>query len=140
MLRELGNAANNALRRQLTRLRRKVVAYESEKHTQDRQSKSFEGYVDNCNELGRIESVLNHFDGRHVEMFIAKVLGFSTKEIAENHDTTTGAVRGVTDRTRQKLKLELTVDERRNTLLGLAKRVKHDSQSPFESDTDSSSQ
>ena len=140
MLRELSNTASNALRRRLTQLRRKVVAYESQLHTPSPQDEEFSRYIDQCNELAQIEAVLEHFKGQHVEIFIAKIRGFTNQEIAEDHGKTPAAVQAIADRTRQKLRLELTAEEKRKMLISLAQQLEQEALSPFQPDPDASSE
>ena len=120
MLRLVSNCAKNALRRQLTQMRRQMVEFESQLHT--RSAAEFEALLHQRAELERIEELLDEHNTRDLSVLIATVQGHSSREIAEALDISEGAVRTTTWRLRKKLRLDLSAGQVRDDLVSLARR------------------
>ncbi|KIG12861.1 hypothetical protein DB30_00928 [Enhygromyxa salina] len=115
------NCASNALRRELTQIRRQVDNFESRMH-----SPATPAAIDLLEakaELARIEQLLELCSKHDRDVLFAKARGDSVEEIAAELGTTPAAVRSSVARTRQRLRLTTTPDEQRRRLKYLARRA-----------------
>ena len=136
MFRLISNCAKNALRRQLTKLRRRLVSFESQQHS------NYGGEYDQTlaqrEEIERVEQQLDEHEDRDKGMFIAKIQGYSSKEIADRFQTTEGAVRTATYRMRTRLRIGLSAEDKRRMLIDLAKQLKEEKEHPYARSSESS--
>ncbi|KIG15130.1 hypothetical protein DB30_05830 [Enhygromyxa salina] len=132
----LVNCAGNALRRELTQVRRQVEYFESRMH-----SPTVPGPVELLEakrELERIEHLLALCSMNEQLVLIAMARGDSAQEIAAKFGTTPAAVRSSVSRTRQRLRLSLTPEQRRERLLRMLQRAAQEHPSRFGTTRESS--
>lgn len=111
-------SATNALRRELRRLRRRTVAYESQLHALP--EPNLDELAAAREQLERIDQLLGRFRERDREVLLGKVQGHTDLELADKLRTTPGAVRSSATRTRQALRLSLSAEDRQFALRRLA--------------------
>jgi RNA polymerase sigma factor (sigma-70 family) len=130
------NCASNALRRELTQIRRQVDNFESRMHSPTT-SDSIE-LLEAKAELARIEQLLELCSKHDRLVFFAKVRGDSAEEIAAKLGTTPAAVRSSVSRTRQRLRLTTTPEQQRRRLMHLVQRATQEHPSRFGTTQESS--
>jgi DNA-directed RNA polymerase specialized sigma24 family protein len=114
-------AANNAVRRELTRLRRQSIAVDSQRHGVARIDPTL--VIDARDKLVRIDRLLERAEGIGVEVLAAATEGATHLEIAKQVGVTPGAVRTTLSRVRADLREQLEAEERRENLHQLARRA-----------------
>lgn len=137
MITWLINCAGNALRRELTQVRRQMDSYESRLHSQPTFDAS--ELLDVNLEIDRIEQLLELCNVHDRLVLMAKIRGDTTEEIAATYGKTPAAVRSSISRTRQRLRLGLTPEQKRQRLIGCVRRAVHEHPSRFRAKRDSNS-
>lgn len=130
------NCAGNALRRELTQVRRQVDNFESRMH-----SPTAPGPIELLEakrEIQRIEQLLELCSRNEQLVLIAKARGDSAEEIAAKFGTTPASVRSSVSRTRQRLRLSLTPEQKRERLLRELQRAAQEHPSRFGTTRESS--
>lgn len=103
-------AADNTARREFTRRRRKVVAYESGLHGSA--SNDHQAIAEAREELARVNELLAEVDERQIQILAAAARGLSYREIAAELGTTLSIVRTALWRLRTELQKQLSAQER----------------------------
>jgi RNA polymerase sigma factor (sigma-70 family) len=119
----VATSAGNAARRELTRLRRRALAYESRLHTKPAPDQDEVFAL--RQELDRIDGLLAQLGERSQRAVIAAALGQSAEEIAADLGTSPGAVRSLIYRSRRQLRDELSAEERLERMVLVAKLAAH---------------
>jgi RNA polymerase sigma factor (sigma-70 family) len=130
------NCAGNALRRELTQVRRQVENFESRMH-----SPTTPGPIELLEakrEIERIEHLLELCSRHDRLVLVARARGDSAEEIAAKFGTTPAAVRSSVSRTRQRLRLTLTPEQKRRRVLEELQRVAQEHPSRFGTTRESS--
>jgi RNA polymerase sigma factor (sigma-70 family) len=117
------SCAVNALRRELRRLHRQAIAYESELHSQPEPDLAELAEV--REKIERIEELLEKCKDRDREVLLSKIRGDTNAEIAASLETTPATVRTSLHRTRRRLRLALTADEALECARKLVSDMKH---------------
>jgi RNA polymerase sigma factor (sigma-70 family) len=130
------NCASNAVRRELTRRRHRVVSYESRLHGKPaaNPSEAFEAR----REIERIDRLLADCSDVARRALEASVHGDTHREIAAELELGPGAVRMTISRVRATLSQRLTAEEKLERLRLLAARAGHGRASLFRARSDSS--
>lgn len=115
-------AANNAVRRELTRLRHIAIAYESSLHGGAEQPDPVELY-DAREELRRINGLLAKCDEAPYRALVGAAEGLDHNELSEKLGVSPGAARMTLARARADFSEKLTAEEKWAALVGLAKRA-----------------
>jgi RNA polymerase sigma factor (sigma-70 family) len=107
--------ANNAVRRELTRVRNhNVVSYESQLHCPYINRSS--DWVRVCDDLHRVNALLEQSDAGGRRLLEARACGYTYQEIAEEFGLEAAAARASISRLRKKLIAQLLVQDKRETL------------------------
>jgi RNA polymerase sigma factor (sigma-70 family) len=130
------NSASNAVRRELTRLRHRVVSYESRLHGQFTSTR--EEVFEARQEIERINRLLAECSDVARLALAASVHGDTHREIAAALELRPGAVRMTISRVRATLSDRLTAEEKLERLRLLAARAGHGRASLFQARPDSS--
>jgi RNA polymerase sigma factor (sigma-70 family) len=117
------NCANNAVKRELTRLRHRAVSYESRLHSSPQPSPS--AVLGAREKIERIDRLLADCGEVGRKALEATVQGHNHREIAEQLDMGPGAVRMTISRVRAVLSERLTAEEKLGRLRLLAKHAGH---------------
>lgn len=116
------NAVNNAIRRELTRVRRQVlVTYESHLHGLDEADPT--AVIDATAELERLDALLTKVDDVSLQVLFAAVQGEKHRDIANQLGINPGAARQSLSRLRAELRSHLTTHERRAKLRQLVQQA-----------------
>ncbi|PRQ08081.1 RNA polymerase sigma factor [Enhygromyxa salina] len=118
------NAANNAVRRELTRLRRRAIEYQSQLHGygQDDGADHAE-LLDAREDLRKINALLADCDEVPFRALTAAVEGRNHREIAEELGISPGAARMTLARARSELSGRFTARQKIDHLMWLARRA-----------------
>lgn len=115
------NAANNAVRRELTRMKNKVIAYESRLHTVPVADQS--AVIEARDELARLDELLAEVDDVSQQVLVGVVQGHSHEEIANDMGIKPGTSRQSLSRVRTRLKDQLSARERFDRLRRLSRQA-----------------
>lgn len=122
------NAANNAVRRELTRMRRQVIEYESRLHglgprQGDRGRADHADLLDAREDLRKINALLADCDEVPLRALTAAVQGRNHREIAQELGISPGAARMTLARARTELSDRFTAQQKIDHLIRLARRA-----------------
>lgn len=115
------NAANNAVRRELTRLKHQAIEYESDLH--GHASCDAEALLDAREELRRINELLVDCDDAPSRALAGAAAGRDHREIAEELGISPGAARMTLARARAELGDRVDSKKKKQHLLALAQRA-----------------
>ena len=115
------NVTNNFVRRELTRVKKRVQEYQSQLHGND--GADPDAALETELKLHEVEKLIAELDETSAEVLAAAVQGFTYREIAEALDSTPGSVRMTLSRTRASLKIQLSAQEQRKMLMMLARQA-----------------
>ncbi len=118
-------SANNAVRRELTRVRRIVIEYESQLHgaIEGRGEPDVAALLDAREELRRINALLADCDEAPLRALEGAAEGRDHRELAERLGVSPGAARMTLSRARAELSDRMTAQQKLDHLIALAKRA-----------------
>ena len=115
------NVTNNVVRRELTRIKKRFQAYQSQIHGND--GTDHDATLATELEFRKVEKLITELDETSAQVLTAAAQGFTYREIAEELDSTTGSVRMTLSRARASLKSQLSAQEQREMLVMLARQA-----------------
>lgn len=115
------NVTNNFVRRELRRLKKRCLEYQSQLHGND--GVDPDTALETGLKLQEVEKLIAELDETAAQVLAAAVQGFTYQEIAEDLDSTTGSVRMTLSRARATLKDQLSAQEQRKMLMMLARQA-----------------
>ena len=118
-------SANNAVRRELTRLRHRVIEYESQVHgaVDERGEPGVAALLDAREDLRRITALLADCDEAPLRALAGAAEGRDHRELAEQLGVSPGAARMTLSRARAELSERFTAQQKLDVLVALAKRA-----------------
>jgi RNA polymerase sigma factor (sigma-70 family) len=118
------NSANNAVRRELTRVRHRVIEYESQLHGKTEHSEpDWAALLDAREDLRRINELLNDCEEAPKRALAGAAEGRDHRELAEQLGVSPGAARMTLARARAELSGRVSAQQKLDELIALAKRA-----------------
>jgi RNA polymerase sigma factor (sigma-70 family) len=117
-------SANNAVRRELTRVRHRVIEYESQLHGKvEHSDPDWAALLDAREDLRRINALLSECDEAPLQALAGAAEGRNHRELAEQLGVSPGAARMTLSRARAELSVRFTAQQKLDHLVALAKRA-----------------
>jgi RNA polymerase sigma factor (sigma-70 family) len=117
-------SANNAVRRELTRIRHRVIEYESQLHGKvEHGEPDWAALLDAREDLRRINSLLHDCDDAPLRALAGAAEGRDHRELAEQLGVSPGAARMTLSRARADLSVRFSAQQKLDELIALAKRA-----------------
>jgi RNA polymerase sigma factor (sigma-70 family) len=118
------NSANNAVRRELTRVRHRVIEYESQLHGKvEHGDPDWAALLDAREDLRRINALLSECDEAPLIAIAGAAEGRDHRELAEQLGVSPGAARMTLSRARAELSGRFSAQQKLEELIALAKRA-----------------
>jgi RNA polymerase sigma factor (sigma-70 family) len=117
-------SATNAVRRELTRIRHRVIEYESQLHGKtDHGEPDWAALLDAREDLRRINVLLNECEEAQLRALAGAAEGRDHRELAEQLGVSPGAARMTLSRARADLSVRFSAQQKLDELIALAKRA-----------------
>jgi RNA polymerase sigma factor (sigma-70 family) len=117
-------SANNAVRRELTRIRHRVIEYESQLHGRVEPGEpEWAALLDAREDLRRVNALLTDYDEAPLRALAGAAEGRDHRELAEQLGVSPGAARMTLSRARADLSVRFSAQQKLDELIALAKRA-----------------